>query len=184
MWVYNVESLRFLDVNNAAIKHYGYSYEEFLDMTLREIRPDSEIPKLEASTNGKQLKGKTYYHGEYIHKKKNGEEIIVEIRTNVVSFKGKLAKVALVTDITERYKYIKAIEEQNTKLKKIAWTQSHEVRGPLSRIMGLVEMLNDEELLGNDKDKVLKYLKFSTEELDDIIKKITKTIYEEGIKKQ
>jgi len=184
MWVYNVDSLKFLDVNNAAIKHYGYSYEEFLDMTLREIRPDSEIPKLEASTNVRQLKGKTYYHGEYIHKKKNGEEIIVEIRTNVVSFKGKLAKVALVTDITERYKYIKAIEEQNTKLKKIAWTQSHEVRGPLSRIMGLVEMLNDEDLLGNDRDKVLKYLKFSTEELDDIIKKITKTIYEEGIKKQ
>ena len=181
MWVYDLKSLKFLDVNDAAIKHYGYSFEEFLQMTLREIRPKSEISKLNDTSYVKQIKGESYYHGEYIHKRKNGEEIIVEVRTNVVLFKGKLAKVALVSDITERYKHLKAIEEQNSKLKKIAWTQSHEVRAPLSRIMGLVELLNNEELLNGDGDKVLKYLKFSSEELDGILRKIIDTIYEEGL---
>ena len=76
---------------------------------------------------------------------------------------------------------LKAIEEQNTKLKKIAWTQSHEVRASLSRIMGLVELLNNEDSLNGDVDKVLKYLKFSSEELDGIFRKIIDTIYEEGL---
>ena len=43
MWVYDVESLQFVNVNNSAIKHYGYSYEEFLSMTITDIRPAEDV---------------------------------------------------------------------------------------------------------------------------------------------
>ena len=43
MWIYDLESLAFIDVNNAAILHYGYSREEFLSMTIRDIRPPEDV---------------------------------------------------------------------------------------------------------------------------------------------
>lgn len=175
-FVYDLATLKFLDVNEAAIKHYGYSYDEFLNMNIREIRPESEIPILEATLKQPQI-GKHYLLGEYVHRKKNGEEIIVEIRTNTLSFKGKEAKVVLVTDITERHKHIKAIEAQNKKLKKIAWTQSHVVRAPLARIMGLAELLkgNSVSVDAKEKEQFLEHLLTSTNELDDVIRNIVRT---------
>jgi PAS domain S-box-containing protein len=46
MWVYDLETLAFLEVNNAAMVHYGYTREEFLAMTIRDIRPPEDIPRL------------------------------------------------------------------------------------------------------------------------------------------
>lgn len=179
MWVYDMVTLEFLDVNNAAIQHYGYSYKEFMNMTLREIRPKSEISKLETIPKHRQENGKYYFHGEYIHKKKNGEEIIVGIRTNKIFYKGNEAKVALVIDITERVNHIRAIEAQNKKLKEIAWTQSHEVRAPLARIMGLVALLKAEDVSVVEKEQILNYLMVSANELDTVIGKIVNTAYQE-----
>ncbi|MBT2160817.1 PAS domain S-box protein [Zobellia barbeyronii] len=181
MWVYDIITLEFLDVNRAAIKHYGYSYDEFMDMDLRDIRPESEIPKLEAPSNHSQQKGESYYHGEFIHKKKNGKEIVVEIRTNILSYKGKVVKVALATDITERYKHTQAIEKQNKKLKKIAWTQSHRVRAPLTSIMGLIDLLNAKDQTADEKEQVLKYIMDSAKELDEVISKIVSTTQQDKI---
>jgi signal transduction histidine kinase len=68
-------------------------------------------------------------------------------------------------------KYIQTIEIQNEKLRSIAWTQSHEVRAPLSRILGIINMI---ELQPDDRDEVLfwlKQLRVSSNELDDMIKK-------------
>ncbi|EPR67924.1 diguanylate cyclase/phosphodiesterase (GGDEF & EAL domains) with PAS/PAC sensor(s) [Cyclobacterium qasimii M12-11B] len=180
MWVYELATLKFLDVNKAAIKHYGYSYDEFLNMTLREIRPKSEIPKLEAAIKQLLQKEKSYSRGEYLHKKRNGQEIIVEIQSNVLLYQGKKAEVILATDITERYKHIQAIEGQNEKLKKIAWMQSHGVRAPLARIMGLVELLKtDSDLLGEqEKEQVLKHIMTSATELDEVIREIVRTSHE------
>ncbi len=177
MWVYDIHTLKFLDVNEAAIKHYGYSSEEFKNMTIRKIRPESEIPKLEATLQQLNQSGKCPLPIEYVHKKKNGEEIIVEIRSEILSYNGKEAKVVLATDITERSKYIHAIELQNKKLKKIAWTQSHVVRAPLARIMGLIELLKDNsfEVDEKEKEQLLKDVFHSAIEFDEIIRKIVHT---------
>ena len=180
MWVYDVDTLKFLDVNEAAIKHYGYTYREFLNMTLRDIRPKSEIPKLEQAVNNSKSLAKSYSRGEYLHKKKNGNEIIVDIQSNIVSYQGKKAEVILATDITERYKHIQAIEKQNEKLKKIAWMQSHWVRAPLVRIMGLVDLIKSEgKLLGEEeKGQLLTHIINSAYELDEVIRKIVRTSQE------
>jgi K+-sensing histidine kinase KdpD len=110
-----------------------------------------------------------------VHKNKNGKEIIVDLRAHNILYKGKEAKVVLATDITERYKHIKAIEAQNEKLKQIAWTQSHEVRAPLTNIMGLIDVLSSVTLSADEKEEFSKYLMASANELDSVIKNIVKT---------
>tara|TARA_B100000795_G_scaffold57975_4_gene38510 strand:+ start:4057 stop:6699 length:2643 start_codon:yes stop_codon:yes gene_type:complete len=182
-YIYEIATLKFLDVNKAAIERYGYSYQEFLNMTLREIRPESEFLKLDESLKLSAQKGGPKFFGEHVHKMKNGEEIIVDLRAHGISHKGKKAKVVLATDVTERYNYIKAIEAQNEKLKQIAWTHSHEVRAPLTNIMGLIEVLNCVTLSAAEKEEFTKYLMTSANELDSVVKNIVKTTEQVLIKK-
>lgn len=80
--------------------------------------------------------------------------------------------VANSRDVTERVSYLKAIEDQNTKLKKIAWTQSHVLRAPVARLMGLTELLNDQNLQPNESKEILGYIVKSAEEIDAVIKNI------------
>jgi PAS domain S-box-containing protein len=180
-FVYDMATLKFLDVNQSAIEHYGYSYDEFMNMSISEIRPESEIPKFEATLKRAQEKGKQTFLGEHIHRKKNGKEIVVEIRINNLTYKGKEAKVVLVTDITERHNHMKAIEAQNERFRKIAWTQSHEVRAPLARIMGMVELLKVDYTSTKEKELLLKHILFSATELDDIVRDIVDATQQEEI---
>ena len=79
-------------------------------------------------------------------------------------------------DITDKINHIKAIEEQNKKLSDIAWKQSHEVRGPVARIMGLLNLQKEMNYQGEDLDEILTYIMISSLELDQIIRDISKNI--------
>lgn len=174
MWVYDLDSLYFLDVNEAAIRYYGYSYDEFLGLTILDIRPEEEIHKVKSAVAESKERNSSFSQGEYIHRKKDGTEIIVDIQSNTIPYKDGKARIVLASDITERYKYIRAIEKQNKKLREIAWTQSHVVRAPLSRIMGLIRLLElDAAKPGETKD-ILKNIKTSARELDEVIREIVK----------
>ncbi|HKL39078.1 MAG TPA: PAS domain S-box protein, partial [Cryomorphaceae bacterium] len=175
MWVYEIETMKFLDVNKAAIHRYGYSFDEFMNMTLRDIRPLSEISKLEAAVEEVRALKKNFSKGTYLHKKKDGELIVVEIKSNILFYKGKKAEVVLATDITERQKHLTAIEEQNKKLREIAWAQSHLVRAPLTNIMGLVNLLKAFPISSREGEVYLSLLKKSSEQLDGAIKNIVET---------
>jgi PAS domain S-box-containing protein len=76
-------------------------------------------------------------------------------------------------DITERLNYIKAIEEQNENLKEISWLQSHVIRAPLARIMGLIQLVKDPNQDDSEKQNALSYLLSSADELDEVIRTIT-----------
>jgi PAS domain S-box-containing protein len=76
-------------------------------------------------------------------------------------------------DITERLNYIKAIEEQNENLKEISWLQSHVIRAPLARIMGLIQLITDPDQDMVEKQNTLNYLLTSAHELDEVIRTIT-----------
>jgi PAS domain S-box-containing protein len=77
-------------------------------------------------------------------------------------------------DISERIQYTTAIEAQNKKLHEIAWTQSHIARAPLSRMMGIVDLLKDTEMSTEEFKEWVKHFVYSGNELDTIIKEITK----------
>lgn len=175
MWVYDLETLYFLDVNKAATRHYGYTEDEFLKMTIKDIRPEYEISKLQEAVALSFGKEQLDFQGEFVHKKKNGDEIVVDVRSNIIHYQGRKAEVVLSTDITERHKHLKAIQEQNKKLKEIAWTQSHVVRAPLARIMGLITAFDDQTITNEERGQIQKYIMESANDLDMIIRKIVST---------
>jgi PAS domain S-box-containing protein len=170
MYVFDLETLEFLDVNMSAINHYGYSESEFQTMKITEIRPPEEIPKLLELINNIKVEGN--YSGTAIHKKKNGEVIKVEIQSNEINYKNRKAEVVLVNDITEKLNYLNAIESQNEKLREIAWIQSHIVRAPVARILGLIELMKMNGNYDTTNQEYFEYVIQSAIELDNIIRDI------------
>jgi PAS domain S-box-containing protein len=170
IWVFDQQTLEIMDVNQAAIEHYGYTRNEFLSMTIKDIRPAEDIELLE-TTHAKHKNDKHAVIEDTIrHKKKNGEIIQVDIQSNLIEYKGRAAKVVVINDVTERLAHIKAIEEQNKKIRDMSWMQSHVIRAPLARMMGLMDLFM---LDINDKEQIVEYLQISAQELDAVIKNIT-----------
>lgn len=173
MWVFDAETLRFLDVNQTAIKHYGYSYNEFLSMTVKDIRPVEEVPYLEKAIIESAAAGELFYEGVFIHQNKEGKRLNVEIKSNAILFKGKMAKVIVANDITERLAYFNALEQQNKKLQEISWIQSHIIRAPLAKLMGLVYLLKNKDAQNEiNEQSIIDHIEKSTEELDLKIREI------------
>ena len=302
MWIYEAETHYFLEVNQAAVKKYGYSPEEFLSLKITDIRPPEDIDQLISLLSDPRAKGsaKSYEH-YWRHLRKDGELLYVEITSHRIDHEGREAVLVLAHDVTEKVKtdaaikagqeirklildsaldaiicmepnghvtswnrqaeklfgwtseemvgkdhaayilpetcrerhrqglntfletgqslninnvmevtavdrhgrnfpieliivhvphpykeffcaylrditdrkqYISAIEDQNSKLREIAWAQSHSVRGPLSRIMGIVDIINNYP--SENSGQMLDALATSAKELDDVIRKIVR----------
>jgi PAS domain S-box-containing protein len=101
MWVVENKTLRFLAVNQAAVDHYGYSREEFLSMTAEQLRPPEDIAQL---LKDFQDPSRSYMQRVARHRKKNGEQIKVEIVSFNLAFDGRPARLAVIDDVTERLK--------------------------------------------------------------------------------
>lgn len=117
------------------------------------------------------------WHEEYKFLKADGNYAFVEDRGFAVrDNKGRVLRiVGAMQDITERHNYTEAIEQQNEKLREIAWIQSHEVRAPLASIMGLVMLIKDGTVKKESEsaDKVLDDIVQSAADLDAVIRKIS-----------
>ena len=101
MWIYDLETLSFLEVNDAAISHYGYRREEFLAMTIADIRPIEDKPLLLANV-ARVAEGILDNAGIWRHRQKNGSIIDVEITSHVLDYGGRRAELVSACDITER----------------------------------------------------------------------------------
>jgi PAS domain S-box-containing protein len=172
MWLYDMSSLHFLDVNQAAIVKYGYTFEEFRSMTIKDIRPKNDIELLEESLTQRALNDSGSFAGLFTHILKSGENISVEIYSSNIEYDNKLVRLVLANDVTDRLEYLKKIETQNVKLKNIAWTQSHIVRAPLSRILGIINLLELEAFNSDDLPYLIDQVKQSGNELDKIVQNI------------
>ncbi|MDA3892845.1 MAG: PAS domain-containing sensor histidine kinase [Salinivirgaceae bacterium] len=144
--IFDSETLNFLSVNNAFIDKYGYTREEFLNMTILEIRSDSEIGKLEESV---KIADKGLVNaGVFFHKKKNGEIMQVEIISCDLVFDEKNAKLVFVNDVTDKMKAELIIQKQNEELLKLNSDKDrllsiigHDLKSPFVTIIGFTEML-------------------------------------------
>ena len=109
MWVYDIETLRFLEVNDAAVAYYGYTRDEFLNMRTTDIRPagyvdfDSEKLAQEKPTLDRS--------GPWRHQLKGGQIIRVEITTHTTEWAGRSAMLVVAQDITERLRSEEALRE-------------------------------------------------------------------------
>ncbi|HZP85738.1 MAG TPA: PAS domain S-box protein [Burkholderiales bacterium] len=99
-WVFDMDSLAFLDVNPAAVALYGYSKEEFLRMRLQDIRPPEEVPFLLAYHQ--RVRAGERIGAKFRHRKKSGEELWVETQGQVLpgGYRGRPAVLVQITDIT------------------------------------------------------------------------------------
>lgn len=106
LWIYDMETFRFLEVNDAAISLYGYSRDEFLQMDVLAIRPEDEIQRF--FDDNKNATDELRQSGEWTHVKKNKEEIKVLIFSKTLFYKGKKGRLVLILDVSEKIK----IEEE------------------------------------------------------------------------
>ena len=99
MWVVERETHEFLAVNDAAVRHYGYSRAEFLEMALRDVHPPEKIPDLLADLARDTSEGIAVTTQ---HRKKDGTLIDVEVIAHHIAFGEWKARLAVLTDVTER----------------------------------------------------------------------------------
>lgn len=108
MFIYDLENLKFLEINDAAIKLYGYSKEEFLNMDLTDLYAPEDIQTLLQTANKKNQTNE--FTGPWRHKKKDGSSIIVELSNSPLEYKGKSAHINIVKNVTEEVKNNKKIK--------------------------------------------------------------------------
>lgn len=106
MWLYDLRTLEFLEVNETAIAKYGYSRDEFLHMRITDIRQPEDIPRL--LENIKRDRPPLQFSGEWRHRLKGGRIIDVEITSHRLKFKERDTALVVAHDITER----KQVEEE------------------------------------------------------------------------
>ncbi|HSE49394.1 MAG TPA: ATP-binding protein [Terriglobales bacterium] len=159
MWVVDLETLRFLEVNDAAVRRYGYSRDEFLSMRLTQIRPPDEVPKLLES-----LADETGIRefGVWKHACKNGEIVTVEIHAEPIQFAGHNAMLVLSQDLTERQR----LEEQLRQSQKmeavgtLAGGIAHDFNNLLTVIKGysclVLDRVKEDEQLAREVGQIEK----------------------------
>jgi PAS domain S-box-containing protein len=177
-WVFDRETLRFLAVNAAAVRKYGYSSDEFLAMTIKDIRPPEDVPVLLESVSA--IRDGNESVGIWRHRRKDGTVIDVEITSYALSFAGHASEVVVAVDVTQRKrdeaekrKFIERLAASNQELElrnreveratqlksKFLANMSHELRTPLNAIVGFSDLLADGipgELNGKQKRFVIK----------------------------
>ncbi len=117
MWIYDLDTLAFLEVNSAAIQIYGYTKEEFLKMTLKDIKPEEDVKLLleDIATTSDLINSA----GEWRHVKKSGELVYVEILSHMIVYEKRDARLVLVKDITAKKLIEKELIESEERLRLI-----------------------------------------------------------------
>lgn len=109
MWTYNLQTLKILTVNDAAVNHYGYSREEFLSMTIKDMRPAEDVANLLSLVEKRKVLGHCNQLSR--HKKKNGQLIIAELSTHLLQDSDTVLVVA--QDITFKLRAEEELKQSN-----------------------------------------------------------------------
>ncbi|MDO3624608.1 PAS domain S-box protein [Mucilaginibacter sp. BT774] len=175
LWIFRTDNFRFVKVNKAATKMYGYSEYEFLSMSVMDIRPEKEVEKLIHSVNN--FSADLSDQGVWKHRTKHGKLIYASIFTNDLYFEGKECRMVMATDITDTILKEERIKAQNAALHEIAWLNSHEVRKSLCSVISLIQLTKDSQS-ELERRQYITMMEQCTGELDDVLIKTNKRVDE------
>ncbi|MGI4020073.1 MAG: PAS domain-containing protein [Janthinobacterium lividum] len=116
LWIYDPVSFNFLSVNDAAIDSYGYTREEFLKMTIKDIRPQEDVEK--AIESSERITEKRFSSGVWRHLKKDGTIIYVQITSHKINFNRRKSIMVLAADTTEQIAYEQKLQQMNQVLQE------------------------------------------------------------------
>lgn len=142
-WVIDRETLRFLEVNEAAVRVYGYSQEEFKSMTILDFRADDE--KIRMLNYLKDHSGDGLYRGQWRHRKKDGKTIEVETTVHELEYSGKRVRLIVAQDVSERH-ILEQQLRQSQKMEavgRLAGGVAHDFNNLLMVIKGHTELLRN-----------------------------------------
>ena len=156
MWILDSNTRRFLEVNDAAIRSFGYSREELVQMSLadleRTIRPVNERTAVITC--------------------KDGQEIHVEVNANELDYDGQQARLAALTDVTAMVRARRAAVEASEAKSRFLANMSHEIRTPLGAILGFAELMEDPEQTTSDRIECLSTIRRNGARLSQVINDI------------
>ncbi len=115
MWVVDAKTLAFLEVNEAAIRLYGYSHDEFLKMSAEQIRPVEDVEDLHRAFDDPS----NYRARVWRHKKKDGNLIAVKITSFNLDFGGRRARLGVIEDLTERLQAEERAQESERRYREL-----------------------------------------------------------------
>ncbi|HVN82027.1 MAG TPA: response regulator [Terriglobia bacterium] len=176
MFVYDLDTLKYVEVNDAAVAHYGYSRDEFLSMRITDIRPPEDIPFL--MENLAKERPTIEESGPWRHRLKNGRIIEVQITSHVTSVDGRKTILVVAQDITEKkraereiFRAKEAAEAANRAKSEFLANMSHEIRTPMNGILGMTELALDTKL-DSEQREFLGIVKSSADSLLTVINDI------------
>jgi PAS domain S-box-containing protein len=117
MWMYDLESLAFLQVNLAAVEKFGYTREEFLKMTLKDVLPSEDGSRFPVDVV--ELRSELQHSGEWRHDLKNGRTIDLQITSHMLEYHGRKAVLEIVQNITERKKGENPIRQSEMRFRSL-----------------------------------------------------------------
>ena len=174
MWTYDMESKCFTMVNDAALRLYGYTREEFIQLDLFAIRIEDDYEKLREHLKSKAFLEDLNISQEWTHLKKDRTPIIVDVVSHPLLINGRRSRLVAIKDITQKKKDRQEILAQNQRLREIAQISSHETRKPLASILGLVNLFDKENPANPLNKEIIQYLEITANELDTVVHNIVK----------
>jgi len=175
MMTYRVDNSQITMVNEAAVRHYGYSREEFLGKTILQIRPGEDVPRLLAYKRELHTPG-LRNAGEWRHMKKDGTIIDVEVVVHEVEQNGVACRMAVIHDITgekkhklEKERMIEELIRTNHDLQQFSYITSHNLRAPISNLLGILTLIDPGAIADETTVTLLEGMRRSTEDLNQTV---------------
>jgi len=174
MWIYDIENFKILLANQVACEVYNYKKEAFQQLSLFDLRPKSEHDHLRKVLNGSNLKEPIKDSGVWLHKKKTDELFYVHIYSHATKFQKRDYRIVSAIDVDLMYRYQKARDQLTNRLKEYAFITSHEIRGPITRLMALTDFYDN--FKETKVDFVIENIRKTSIELDGIIRRMNEQV--------
>ncbi|HEX8790834.1 MAG TPA: ATP-binding protein [Polyangiaceae bacterium] len=172
IFVFDAETYRYLAVNEAAVRRYGYSREELLGMRVLDIRPEEDIPRLK--TTLATLDGTNLQTGVWRHRARDGTLFEVEITTHALDFGGRPARLVVAQDVTER----RRLEEQLRQSQKMEATGllaggvAHDFNNLLGVVLGASELARRASAAGRPATPYLEEITAAARRAAELTRKL------------